>query len=252
MADTADDLIQRVRVALERERRTTADIAHELRTPISELLTASEVALRDVDDTRHVRRALAHGARRGLAHGPLGGHAAQAGAPRRRHRSLRARARRPLPDGRGAPVHAPAAMPRSAGSRVACLIEAGEEIECDASVLRIVVSNLVSNAVHYAPEGGRVTCRLERAGGRWRMVVENDAPELTPADLACFSEPFWRKDGSRSSRQRSGLGLALSRRLAESAGLELAFELDEGVLRASLAGREGTGAGKAALVKPRP
>ena len=48
----------RVDRALERERRTTADIAHELRTPISELLTVSEVALRVVRDAGAAVRAL--------------------------------------------------------------------------------------------------------------------------------------------------------------------------------------------------
>jgi signal transduction histidine kinase len=59
VADKIDALIGRVQTALSRERRTTADIAHELRTPVSELLTVSEVALRDGNDARAGRIALA-------------------------------------------------------------------------------------------------------------------------------------------------------------------------------------------------
>ena len=54
-----DALLDRTVTALRRERRTAADIAHELRTPISEIVTASEVALRDARDPLAPRRSLA-------------------------------------------------------------------------------------------------------------------------------------------------------------------------------------------------
>jgi two-component system sensor histidine kinase QseC len=65
---------------------------------------------------------------------------------------------------------------------------------------------------------------------------------LSRADLDAFCEPFWRKDGSRTDRNHSGLGLALSRALCERTGLSLDFELTSGRLRAVLgvsAAREG-------------
>ena len=61
VAEKTSALIRRVAIALERERRTTADIAHELRTPISEVLTVSEVVLREGrngHDPEGTRRAL--------------------------------------------------------------------------------------------------------------------------------------------------------------------------------------------------
>jgi signal transduction histidine kinase len=251
MAETANDLIQRVRVALERERRTTADIAHELRTPISELLTASEVALRDVDDTRHVRRALA--TVRDVAWG-MSRTVATLLKPARLEAGAESfeRERVDVHQMVSELFYTRAGHADERGLSVTHTLDPGEVLETDASVLRIAISNLISNAIHYAPAKSRVGCRLERAAGRWSLIVENDAPGRVPADLACFSEPFWRRDGSRASRQRSGLGLALSRRLAESAGLELAFELEAGVLRARLSGREARPGSVAALVQPEP
>ena len=58
VAEKIDALIHRVESALERERRTSADIAHELRTPLSELLTVSEVSLRNGRDPDAAHRAL--------------------------------------------------------------------------------------------------------------------------------------------------------------------------------------------------
>jgi hypothetical protein len=69
------------------------------------------------------------------------------------------------------------------------------------------------------------------------LVVENEAPELLPADLAALSDPFWRKDHARADRDRSGLGLALSRALADKTEMKLEFELEDGLFRAMLTNR---------------
>jgi two-component system sensor histidine kinase QseC len=90
--------------------------------------------------------------------------------------------------------------------------------------------------VHHAPRGSRVTCSAEAGGDRWTLVVENAAPALEPRDLTSMAEPFWRKDGSRADRQRTGLGLALSRRLADRCNLALDFRLEQGRLQARLSG----------------
>jgi signal transduction histidine kinase len=127
------------------------------------------------------------------------------------------------------------------GLRIENQVEVGELVEGDREVLRIVASNLLSNALYYSPARGLVECRTERAADVWRLVVENEAADLRPEDLAAVAEPFWRKDGSRTDRNRSGLGLALSRALAEKAGMELGFELVQGRFRASLSVRVAPG-----------
>ena len=80
-----------------------------------------------------------------------------------------------------------------------------------------------------------MSCRLEREGERWRLVVENRTDELEAADLSSLAQPFWRKDRARSDRNRTGLGLALARALAERAQWRLSFELVEQTFRATLA-----------------
>jgi signal transduction histidine kinase len=237
VAAKTDLLIRRVDEALARERRTTADIAHELRTPISEILTAAEVALRDDEDAAGARRALGtirdSAQRMGvslatlleLARLEMGAVAAHRGPV-----DLEALVRellRPL-----------AASARARELVVDSALEPGATVAGDRELLAIVLSNLLGNALRYARPASRVACRLERTGSRWQIAVENRTDELEPADLRSLSEPFWRKDRARTDREHSGLGLALSRALAEKAGLTLTFELEGGTFRALLAGSD--------------
>jgi signal transduction histidine kinase len=235
VAEKADALIDRVHRALERERRTAADIAHELRNPIGELLTVSEVALRNGRDAESTRKALSTvrdvAWRMGrsvatlleLARLEMG-----AGTFERQTVDVGSIVRETL--------RSLAALQRERDLKVESRVAAGATVEADADVLCIVVSNLLSNAVYYSPPGGAIECRLEGERGPWRFWVANDAGDLGPEDLRSLSEPFWRKDRARSDRDRSGLGLALSRALAERAGLSLSFEIEAGRFRAIVAG----------------
>ena len=234
MAEKTDDLIQRARAALERERRTAADIAHELRTPISELVTVAEVALRDSRDEEGSRQALGMvrdvAWRMGrsvstllkLARLEMGTDTYERtgvdlnGIVRRLGRSLA-----PLGEERRVTLD----------NR----LRAGELVEGDPDVLEIVAANLLENAFTYSAPGD-VVCELTIARTGWRFSVENRAPDLQPEDLTVLSEPFWRKDGARTDCQRSGLGLALSQALAASAGMSLGFELEGDRFRAVIAG----------------
>jgi len=238
VAAKTDLLIHRVQAALERERRTTANIAHELRTPLSELLTVSEVALRDGRDPQGGRRALTTvrdvAARMGRSVATLLELARlEIGAVRVQTASVDLAE---LVAGVTGPLASTAA---ARGIAIEDSLPAGELVEGDRDVLRIVVSNLFGNAVHYAAPATVVRCRFERSAQGWRLTIENRTDDLEHADLRSLTEPFWRKDGARTDREHSGLGLALSRALAEKSGCTLSFELEERTFRAVLDGASG-------------
>lgn len=233
MAAKTDALIRRVDDALERERRTSADIAHELRTPISEMLTAAEVALRDESDPRRARRALAHvrdlASRMGRTVSTLLELARlETGDARFEGEELELE---PLV---AELLRTHGAVGRERGLDARSEIETDTRVTADRHALRIVASNLIANAMTYATAGGRVRCRAEANGTGWRLVVENDCADLEPEDLPALARPFWRKDRARSDRQRSGLGLALSVALAARSGMRLDFELAGGRFRGVL------------------
>ncbi|MFN0006266.1 MAG: ATP-binding protein [Planctomycetota bacterium] len=238
LGDKTDALVRRVDAALQRERRTTADIAHELRTPISEILTASEVALRNDRDAGGAQRALA--AIRDVAW-RMGRSVSTLLKLARLEMGAERFEREPVDLGKIVRecLRPFAGLERRGSGRVENLVATGTLVLGDPEVLPIIVSNLLSNALAYSPPGTVVECRIERTEKRWRFVVQNEAYELSPDDLRLLAEPFWRKDRSNGDHLRSGLGLALSSALATKTGLELDFELEEGTLRAILSGPGG-------------
>jgi signal transduction histidine kinase len=80
-------------------------------------------------------------------------------------------------------------------------------------MLRVVVENLVSNAVRYAGPGA--TCVVEL--GERSLVVSDDGLGVREADLARLFERFYRADPARTSRG-TGLGLAIVKHIVTSAG----------------------------------
>ncbi|MBI5433060.1 MAG: hypothetical protein HZA52_09550 [Planctomycetes bacterium] len=228
VAEKSDALIRRVDAALARERRATADIAHELRTPIAELVTVAEVALRDGRDPENSRRALTTARdvawRMGRTLSTL-----------LRLARLQAHAESfESSDVELAELVDEALRAADAGSRPATIesaVAGSARLRGDRDALRIVIGNVIGNALHYTPRDGWVRCRVDGEGSVNALIVENGPVDLAPEDLRSLGEPFWRKDGARSDRARTGLGLALSRALCDRSGLALEFSLDGSTFR---------------------
>jgi PAS domain S-box-containing protein len=95
----------------------------------------------------------------------------------------------------------------------------------DADRLKYVVSSLVSNALKFTGEGGRVDVKLERDGNRARIIVRDTGRGIPPGILPHIFERFRQADvGSIRTRGGLGLGLTISRHLAELHGGTIAAE----------------------------
>ncbi|MFJ6695278.1 ATP-binding protein [Streptomyces sp. NPDC091272] len=95
------------------------------------------------------------------------------------------------------------------------------ELSADPVRVRQAVGNLVSNAVRHTPRGGRVTlrARLRAAGDEVQVDVTDTGAGIPPEDLPHVFDRFWRAEKSRSRRTGgSGLGLAIVRKLIEAHG----------------------------------
>jgi two-component system sensor histidine kinase GlrK len=80
----------------------------------------------------------------------------------------------------------------------------------DAAQLRTLVEQLLSNAVHFSPEGGEIRVILRAAGEAMTLEVEDDGPGIDPAEAPHLFEPFFRgKAGLALNPEGSGLGLAI-------------------------------------------
>ncbi|MFJ3217900.1 sensor histidine kinase [Kitasatospora sp. NPDC086801] len=97
--------------------------------------------------------------------------------------------------------------------------QAGCEVFADPVRLRQLVGNLVANAVRHTPAGGTVTLRTRREADALLIEVADTGGGIAEADLPLVFERFWRADKSRNRQSGgSGLGLAIVRKLAEVHG----------------------------------
>jgi signal transduction histidine kinase len=88
-----------------------------------------------------------------------------------------------------------------------------------------ILGNLLSNALRYTPGGGRVELALSCSAGLARLTVHDSGPGIPPEALPQIFERFYRADRARSRAEGgSGLGLAIARRLAEAHGGSLTAE----------------------------
>lgn len=221
-----NDLLARLQGSFERERRFSADVAHELRTPIAELRSLAEVALRypaggepesgsyrDVLDVavqmeRMVTNLLA------LARCDAGRQ--EVVTERVELAEAVKDAWRPFEEGA-----------RARGLRASFTMPPGAAARTDRHLLASILGNLFSNAVEYAPAGGRVSCTAEPDAGGVSLAIANSATGLAADDLSHLFEPFWRKDPARTERTHAGLGLALVSAFAKLAGIDVRADLPE-------------------------
>ncbi|WP_428423024.1 PAS domain S-box protein [Methylibium sp.] len=95
-------------------------------------------------------------------------------------------------------------------------IDPDVRVWADAQRLRQVLLNLLSNAIKYNRDGGELRCAVTVDGPqRCVLVIEDTGTGLAASDLARLFQPFERLGRETSSTEGTGLGLVISRRLAE-------------------------------------
>jgi signal transduction histidine kinase len=99
-----------------------------------------------------------------------------------------------------------------------------------------VIGNLISNALRYVPEGGRVWVEITRIENEVVISINDDGPGIPEADLPFIFNRFWRGEKSRSRVSGgAGLGLAIAKLLVEGQeGKIAARSLPEGGLQVSV------------------
>ncbi|MEH0422874.1 sensor histidine kinase [Streptomyces sp. B21-083] len=224
------------RSRLEEQRKVmVSDVAHELRTPLSNIrgwLEAAHDGLA-VPDPAFVSSLLEEAVQ--LQHlindlQDLG--AADAGALRLHRKPVRvdellgqvASAHQGLAETAGVALTVPAPPPDAPHPPL---------LDADPVRLRQAVSNLLSNAVRHTPPGGTVTLRsyVTEAGGELAVEVSDTGSGIPAGDLPYVFDRFWRAEKSRNrSTGGSGLGLAIVLKLAEAHGgtVEVASTEGEG------------------------
>jgi signal transduction histidine kinase len=102
---------------------------------------------------------------------------------------------------------------RRRGIDYACDAHKGPVIVTDGDRVFQIVSNLVSNAFRWTPDGGRVSLALAQDNGTISVSVADTGPGIRPAEQERIFRPFWSRDGGGT-----GLGLAIASELAAALG----------------------------------
>lgn len=96
------------------------------------------------------------------------------------------------------------------------IADPNQYITADHDRLDQVLSNLVSNALRHTPAGGKIfieTTMGSHPERSVRIIVKDTGQGIAPEDLPFIFDRFWRGDKSRSGRTHSGLGLAITKQL---------------------------------------
>jgi two-component system OmpR family sensor kinase len=211
-------LFGRVRNAFEAQQHFVADAAHELRSPLAALRLQVQGLQRARDESA-----------RELALERL-----LAGIDRatRLVEQLLLLARQQANAAAGQPTHpvvlsdlartcladaAAAAQPKQID--LGLLIADADPILGQADALRILLRNLLDNAIRYTPEGGRVDVSVQRDGEALVLTVDDSGPGIAEADRARVLDRFYRVQGAAAGG--SGLGLAIVQAIAQLHGAVL-------------------------------
>jgi signal transduction histidine kinase len=103
------------------------------------------------------------------------------------------------------------------------VIEARPVIVADGDRVLQIISNLLSNAFRWTPDGGRVELALGQENGTISVAVQDSGPGISKDDIERIFRPFWSRDGLGT-----GLGLAIARELAAAHGGHILLESEPG------------------------
>ena len=118
-----------------------------------------------------------------------------------------------------------------AGKPLEYQIADGTLVLGDGDKLRQLISILLDNAIKYGADGGTITLSLQKTDRQARLTVSNPGDPIPPEQLGRLFERFYRADVSRGEKSGFGLGLPIARTIAEEHKGTLRAESDAGSTR---------------------
>jgi two-component system OmpR family sensor kinase len=222
MVSELNALLARLREAIDKQKRFTADAAHELRSPLAALQVQLDMLARarSPEESREALESLRAGMRR---------------AARLIEQMLTMARLDPEEAGEAfgevdlatlASAVVAELEPLAEAKRIALTLKELDAVKLrgQPQALYTLVRNLVDNAIRYTPAGGRVLLSIHNLQTEVLLQVEDSGPGIPPGERSRVFDRFYRLPGSHP--EGSGLGLAIVQQVARAHGGQVA--LDEG------------------------
>ncbi|WP_426175294.1 heavy metal sensor histidine kinase [Massilia sp. TWR1-2-2] len=228
LADTLNTMLARLEDSFRRLSNFSSDLAHELRTPVSNLLTQTQVTLSKSRTVTEYRDILASNAEEFER---LSRIVSDMLFLAKSENDLVVPNREPvsLADEVRSVLEFYEALADEKGIAVALLGEGS--ISGDRLMIRRAINNLVSNAVRHTSEGGTITVRIvQRGAAVTELQVENAGDGIAPEHLPRLFDRFYRIDFARQRQSDgAGLGLAITRSIVRAHGGDAAAYSKDGL-----------------------
>jgi len=222
LADTFDEMLDRLQAAFEGQRRFIANAGHELRTPLTIMRASVDVVLAKPEPTRAELLDMGRDIRTAVCHAQ-----ALTDALLTLARTDRGRLGQEPVDLATVTEDAIDAAGPTPGTAPLHMSLAPAPTYGDPILLERLAANLVSNAVRYNVPGGAVWIATATAGPRVELTVDNTGPVIAPEAVGALFEPF-RRLRERTGDGGFGLGLAIVASIAAAHGGQATAEARPG------------------------
>ena len=233
LAETLNQMLQRLQSDFRRLSEFSSDLAHELRTPISNMLTVTQVELSQPRTVAQYQEVLASNSEElqrlaRIVSDMLFLATTEHGLtlPTQEHIRLEGEVRA-LFDFYDALAQ---------DKHIALSLAGDSEIEGDRLMVRRAISNLLSNALRHTPENGSIAVVIDRAHDSTIIHVGNTGATVSPELLPRLFDRFFRADGARvnPTSVSAGLGLSITRAIMRAHGGRATVTSANGLTRFSL------------------
>ncbi|MCG7309415.1 ATP-binding protein [Brachybacterium sp. ACRRE] len=210
------------------QRRITADVSHEMRTPLTSILGYLELAMDDPRMDPNVRNELAVVERNAEQLLHLVGDLLDGMSPHAAERSLD---RSPARLGDIACEACTTLRPRaqSEGVQLTCTVDENRLISLDTARMTQVLVNLISNALKFTPSGGHVDVTVAEVEGAVEAQVKDNGIGMTPDEQAnLFTEYYRTATAAKKQIPGHGLGLAITQSIVRAHGGQISVRSEPG------------------------
>lgn len=215
LASVLNSTFARLESAFSQQKQFASDAAHELRTPVTVILTQTQTALNRERDSASYKQTI---------------EACQRAAQRMKKLISALLELTRLDAGQEKMKRAPFDLSKTIGDCIELIHPLAQErhveiastltpveIAGDAERLAQVVTNLLTNAIQYNHDGGEVRVKLEAQNDFAVLSVSDTGSGIAPEDLSRVFDRFYRADKSRTGAN-AGLGLAISKAIIDAHG----------------------------------